>query len=63
MLQLSQARRLNTPHYKVKRVWSKCLQDQKKNQKLILCSKNALMLTDMVHLPPFWRLRKLLDLQ
>ena len=34
----------------VKKVWSRCMQDQKENRKLSFYSMNALLLTDLVHL-------------
>ena len=47
----------------MKCVWLKFLQDQIENRELVLCSNNALLLTDLVHLMDFWRFLKLKDLQ
>ena len=48
---------------KVKRAWSKYLQDDKENRMLILCIKNALLLTDFVNLLKHLGLKKLQDLR
>ena len=41
------------PQYKVKLFWSKCLQDQKENWKL-LCSNKALVLAYLVHVQNYF---------